>query len=269
MPRYLYRNFLAVAAIALPGFAFAADVAPRAYTKAPAYSPSYDWSGFYVGASVGGRWSEVTWNTQTFSGIAPLAASNPQQLDSSSVRVGGIVGYNWQVSPAWVVGLEGDIAWADSKKTISGFPGSINFFVAANHDTVGVKLGWDASIRARLGYLVTPATLVYATGGVAFQEITTTATCDGTALSFCGAAFPSNLSNTTVKTGWTVGGGIETVISQNWFARAEYRYSDFGNVTHVLPPVPAVGFTANIDVKTHTALVGLTYKFGGPVVAKY
>jgi len=47
---------LLAASLATPGYA--ADLAPRTYTKAPAQDPGYDWSGFYVGASLGGRWGE-------------------------------------------------------------------------------------------------------------------------------------------------------------------------------------------------------------------
>ena len=46
----------ALAAMAAP--AFAADMQPRPYTKAPAYTAPqvvYNWTGFYVGGHVGGK----------------------------------------------------------------------------------------------------------------------------------------------------------------------------------------------------------------------
>jgi hypothetical protein len=52
----LFEEFaLALSALAaFTGSAFAADMAPRAYTKAPAeIAAVYDWTGFYVGANVG------------------------------------------------------------------------------------------------------------------------------------------------------------------------------------------------------------------------
>ena len=49
--------------------------------------------------------------------------------------------------------------------------------------------------------------------------------------------------------GWTVGGGVEVGITQNWSAKLEYLYVDLGshqmfNVTPTLPET--VSFTANI-----------------------
>jgi outer membrane immunogenic protein len=96
-------------------------------------------------------------------------------------------------------------------------------------DTSSVKMGWDAGIRARLGYLVTPNLLAYGTGGVAWQDIQTSATCqhsDADPLCF---GFPGNpfktVTNKVTRTGGTIGGGLETRVSGNWLVRGEYRYS--------------------------------------------
>ena len=48
----------ALAAMAAP--AFAADMPPRPYTKAPAYTAPqvvYNWTGFYIGGHVGGAFA--------------------------------------------------------------------------------------------------------------------------------------------------------------------------------------------------------------------
>ena len=55
------------------GSAFAADQAPRIYSKAPASTdPGYDWSGFYVGVNGGGAWGAFLSRTTTDFNSAPL-----------------------------------------------------------------------------------------------------------------------------------------------------------------------------------------------------
>jgi outer membrane immunogenic protein len=176
--------------------------------------------------------------------------------------VGGYAGYNWKIAPTWLVGIEGDIAWGNSSKTHTPFPGSSVFFgIVPGNDFVTVKLDWDASIRGRVGYLLTPTWLLYATGGAAWQEIKTSASCSGVGgnSSYCVGAFSDSTS--TTKSGWTVGGGVEAAFAPHWLARIEYRYADFGDVSNTFPKAPNFGFHANISVKTNTALAGVAYKF--------
>jgi outer membrane immunogenic protein len=80
-------------------------------------------------------------------------------------------------------------------------------------------------------------------------------------MSAMGCAFVINESSTVTKTGWTVGGGVETMLWCNWIARAQYRYADFGTVSNRLPPAPNAGWHASVKVQTHTAVLGLAYKF--------
>jgi outer membrane immunogenic protein len=159
------------------------------------------------------------------------------------------------------VGLEADIAWANNQSSVSPFPGTPGgVFGGGPNNSDTVKLGWDGSVRARLGYLVNPRWLVYATGGVAWQEIDTISSC-GAGSGFCGGGVTVSGTSSNVKTGWTVGGGVETALWSHWLARAEYRYADFGSVSNILPPAAIVGIISTIKVKTNTALVGVAYKF--------
>jgi len=51
----------------------------------------------------------------------------------------------------------------------------------------------------------------------------------------------------------------------NWLARIEYRYSDYGTFSYTLfSGVDAIA--AETKLHTHTALVGVAYRFGGPFV---
>jgi outer membrane immunogenic protein len=132
-------------------------------------------------------------------------------------------------------------------------------------------------VRGRLGYLVTPDVLLYGTGGIAFQKFSNSITCE-TSLTdpLCGpTAIPAaaTATNSSTRTGWTAGVGIDAKIFANWMLRAEYRYSDFGtwsnSLSLVSPGVSVVTVATNLKINTHIGMIGLAYKFGGPVVAKY
>src|ERR1043166_3099964 len=106
--------FAAVASLAL-ATAFPARAADMPL-KAPPAPPPASWTGFYVGAQIGGGWNDHTVNytpndplaavivngTAGFPGQQPFAAHG---LNPSGVTGGVEAGYNWQVNSAWLVGL--------------------------------------------------------------------------------------------------------------------------------------------------------------------
>jgi len=241
-----------------------AEAGERAVTKAPpppsgAAAPGV----FYAGLSLGGRWSDTDWMT-TAIGSPPsppnFGPANPASFDSSTVRIGGYVGYMWRIAPTWAVGIEGDIGWGDSK-SIAVIPGTCSRIGCG--DIAGVKEGWDGSIRGRFGYLLTPAWLLYATGGVAWQGLGIDASCSGSKAAFCST--PHSESVSTTEAGWTLGAGLEVMLRRNWLVRLEYRLSDYGNPGHTFfasPPGDRV--VMNESLKTQTLLLGVAYKLGSP-----
>jgi len=263
----------ALVAFAAVGSAGAADLPVKAPPVAPIMAPA--WTGFYVGGALGGKWADTTWTTTSTSDLPGtiVDASSPRDYRPSGFRGGAYAGYNWQITH-WVVGLEADLAWADNAVTVAGLPGcSILCFPGApgpGVDTSSVKMGWDAGARARLGYLVAPDLLIYGTGGVAWQKIETSGTCQhSTADPQCTVA-PGNpfdtQTNSKTLTGWTIGGGLERMY-RSWILRGEYRFSQFGNSNGVFPfGAPGVPPGSDISryslsVQTHIATVGLAYKF--------
>jgi outer membrane immunogenic protein len=184
---------------------------------------------------------------------------------------------NWQVAPQWVLGVEGDVGFASQTTAFPGFIfGPHRFNDAAN--SLAIKTAWDASARGRLGFLVTPTTLIYATGGAAWQHFDVTSSCTSAVSCVVGNGFtPAVITSSTTKVGWTIGGGVETALWSHWFARAEYRYADFGSSAFTVTrssTIPAENPTVenfNVALRTHTATFGLAYKFdwGNSVVAKY
>lgn len=222
----------ALALIAAP--ALAADLPRRTAAMAPApvyAAPIFTWSGFYVGAQAGYGWGK---DKASFGATA--VSTSPDGI------LGGVhAGYNWQ-SGSFVYGLEGDIEYANQKdkKTIADI-------------TYNSKIGTSGSLRLRAGYAF-DRTLLYVTGGLAGADIKHTVLNAG-----------ATTKNSGVEYGWTVGAGLEHAFTQNWSARVEYRYSDFGTSK----------WAANVnkaDTTDHTVRVGLSYRFGGaarPVMARY
>ncbi len=222
------------------GVAMAADLpsrkAPPTYVPPP--PPVFTWTGVYIGAQIGYQWG--TSGTD-------IAGALPFAYNANGVTGGAHVGYNYQISQ-FVVGLEGDVNGLDySGSNTSAAP----FFATSTRENV------DGSVRGRLGVAWDRA-LVYATGGVAFADIRNSYSFGG-----LGSTFDSG------RVGWTVGGGIEYAIDNNWSLRAEYRYTDYGKYTQA-----PFGFAINNHEYDNKVQVGFSYKFDmlnpiAPVVAKY
>ena len=256
-------------ALLLATRAMAADVP----LKAPIYSPPPaidDWSGVYLGMSLGGRSMDTTWST---TGIGspiglPDPTTTPATFTSTTFRPGGYIGYNWEWAPASILSVEADAAWGRNKVTVAGIPGTYGSggqgagLGATAFDTATVSLSWDGSLRARIGVLVNPEWLIYATAGLALQQVDVTATCNGSGFnsSWCVAVRSETYSKTL--TGWTVGGGIEARLWNNWLLRAEYRYADYGTIAHTFFAGSNIDEVAmEAAVKSNTALLGIAYKF--------
>lgn len=157
-----------------------------------------------------------------------------------------------------VVGLEADI---------EGIGGISPGFQARAWNPVGgysTDIGLQGSVRARFGYAFQNV-LYYVTGGVAIADVDT-------------RYYIGNVSQTfgDTVTGWTLGFGLEWAFHQNWIARFEYRYADFGSHSNDPDATWGVRFAdprTSHDLTSQSIRVGLAYKFGGgysaPVLARY
>jgi outer membrane immunogenic protein len=215
----------------MPAAAMAADLggyprggsikdAPQAY-----YPAVYNWSGFYVGIQGGYAWGDNEANTTLSNGTQPV----PYSYSTDGFVGGAHAGYNWQANNL-VLGLESDIEFSDIGG--SGRTGVLT------HST---DVDWLGSLRARFGVAV-DRTLIYATGGLAFGDVTLHETGRGNLTDF--------------RTGWTAGGGVEHAINRGLTARLEYRYTDLGNDS-----VSYSGINDKSDAAFSAVRAGLSWRF--------
>jgi len=239
------KKFVTVAAaIAAFGFvnaASAADMSTKApIVKAPLTVP-YNWTGCYIGGDVGYAWGRDSDSERVTATGAASPFSPPGTASPDGVKAGGYLGCNWQTS-VFVFGLEGDAEWANLK-------GSTPFNVPAPADFYETTIKSQESIRGRVGYAM-DRVLFYATGGVAFANINEHDQVGAT------GAFTNN---STRRTGWTLGAGVDYAFTGNWIGRIEYRYADFGTFSYV--PTVFAAFTENHKVTENAIRFGLAYKF--------
>jgi outer membrane immunogenic protein len=258
---------ISAAASLLATSALAADLPARTYTKAPVYvEPVYNWTGFYIGGNIGYSWGSSSDTSTLTNAAGTVLLTTSDKSDLNGIVGGGQIGYNWQMQ-SWVWGLEADIQGTDEKgsRAFTFSPAPIigfNFVpTIAIPFALNQKIDWFGTVRGRVGVLVTPKVLLYATGGLAYGEVNSSETV--------GTVVPSAFSNSTTNVGWTVGAGIEGAIGGNWTAKLEYLYVDLGTVSasFTLPSTNVVSYSSHIT--DNVLRGGVNYRFDSPVVAKY
>jgi outer membrane immunogenic protein len=223
-------------------------------------------------------------------GTFALANSGIANVNKNGFIGGGQVGYNWQFPLGGfgaVVGLEADFQGSTFSGS-GGFSGaaadgfSVNgLFSATGTNTylgewhlngvdanvsrsayavtrVSANVNWLGTVRARLGFLATPALLVYGTGGLAYGGVSASSatysslqatgnnwgvcsqcSSGGTELRGLGISAPAAASfgqYSGARVGWSAGGGLEWMITPNWSVKAEGLYYDLGRVQFTSSP---------------------------------
>jgi outer membrane immunogenic protein len=267
-----------------------------AVKAAPIMAPAaFSWTGFYIGANVGGAWTNNDGGSDggplfpAFISVAPVVAVPtlvPGQTGAlagggsrSGVIGGGQVGYNWQVNQ-FVLGVEADAVGTGLKGSSASASRTFGapIFAPAVTQTVTVDFGridWMATFRGRAGFAVDRA-LFYVTGGAAVAEFggSKTTVVNGPGIAIPPGTFVSTNGGSTTHWGWTIGGGIEWALNSNWSLAGEYRHTDFGkrgitfNIPDGLGGTFATG-TSSSQLTVDQATARLNYRFGGPVVARY
>lgn len=240
-----------VACIAAAAFscapALAADMAVKAPPPPPP-APVYSWTGFYVGGTVGVDWQSSTFN-DPLTEISPTATTHN---NGTSFEGGVTAGYNWQFQPI-VLGVEADWNWAGFSKTTAGYAAG-----TSSQSTIQSKSDWFSTVRGRAGW-ATGNMLLYVTGGVAFVNYSDAAQYPTYSPDIykCGGSggFWSCPSGTA--TGYTIGGGIEAKLLQNWSFKLEYLYLQVPTVN----TTDVNGYPFSWKYSAQTVRFGTNYHF--------
>jgi outer membrane immunogenic protein len=181
---------------AVPAAAQVDYVAPNYYTN------DYNWTGFYIGANIGG------WNTR-----ADYSGGLVGSVSRSSVLGGFYGGYNYQYGNL-VLGTEGTFDLTD---------------ICTRFDGLRSETRWTGSAVLRAGYVINDV-MLYGGGGVAVTD---------QALTFPRLPEYNTRTGWTAiagiefRLGRYVIGKYPTDRSYNyWIARVEYRHADFGTVNN-------------------------------------
>jgi len=197
-----------------------------------------DWQGFYVGAHTGYTEGEAD---QPWGAVGGPFTSTGQDAPDVSGWIYGIqAGYDFQLGANWVLGLEAQGTWGDREGDDGGTGGDVN----------GVEINSEYSLRARGGYLFTPSTLAYLTGGWVRMDVDATAPTTGAV-------------NEDVD-GWTYGVGVEHRYGSNWSSFIEYRHDEMDQTRFSFP---ADGYDEGITPETDSVRIGVNYRFGGAAAA--
>ena len=213
----------------------------------------FSWTGFYVGANLGGAWTRDDARYSRVTGAGAFSTD----LNSSSVVGGGQLGYNWQAG-SFVVGLEADIQAQrlDGHKTVFPFTGN-----AVDAVTLGQDSKWFGTVRPRVGYAA-DRVLIYVTGGLAYGKVEHSLLESHTSVAGQNRSF----TDSSTRAGWVVGSGIEWAVLDKWTLGAEYLHVDLGSTTISTAAATVGGFafpasTARFEDREDIVRAKLNYKF--------
>jgi outer membrane immunogenic protein len=225
--------FAALLCVVAVADGFAADL--PAPVPPDGYAPiqNYDWSGFYVGINGGYGSGTSNWINNAL----------PFETGSFGVNgglAGATLGINYQAGQ-FVFGFEADADWT----MLKGTSGVAYCGVVTAGALCQTEERWLATFRGRVGYAFNRF-LIFATAGGATGSVWT-------------GLVPPSTFDMTNNFGWTVGGGLEGSITQNWTAKIEYLYVNLGNGFCPVNCGPAVPIT--VPFSENMVRAGINYKF--------
>lgn len=177
---------------------------------------------------------------EALAGYDHLSDGDSNSSGKDGFAYGGAIGYDAQVGGV-VLGVDGEIDGSTTKVRGSN--------VLTAGDRLRVSAGRDLYVGGRLGYVVSPRTMIYAKGGYTNARLNVLAT-DGT----------TELRDNFELDGWRIGAGIEQAIGTNSYAKLEYRYSNYSNANFEYSN-GAITEDFDIDTDRHQIAVGVGFRF--------
>ena len=194
------------------------------------------WDGLYVGLHGGlGAGGEEDNQTEEIGGMSP------DTIPLTGWLLGAHAGASFQAGAA-VFGIEGII-------DVGSIRGTVDYdYVQAGFGTLSFTSTWQASLNARAGFTALESLLLYGSVGIAVA---------GGELIADEGFSDLTRADTQTHVGWNVAVGAEYLLDENWSARIEARYSDFGIADYVIFNDDPASATFNLGTITG----GLSYRF--------
>ena len=256
----------------------AASFAAILWTMPVAAEDTTNWSGFFLGGHLGMLTSTTSFNDP-----------NGPPIYGGSVTAGGVLagfqaGYNRQVAPQWVLGVEGEYSFLGASGSNTCMQPSTTV-VGSNCKVQPREL---ATLAGRVGFLTQPQgrTMIFGKAGVSWLRSSTSINPNN--VPFLDSGFiadgvtfsdtPDQAQPTSGSIGAfgpTIGAGVEYAFSPRWSLKFEYDYHHFSGMSLTAPEVTDVsttgvvtnlgsGGSSAMTQNLHIAKMGLNYRFGGP-----
>jgi outer membrane immunogenic protein len=242
------------------------------------------WTGFFVGANAGYGWAHSSVNytpndpaslAGTCGGVGKGTCLTGTDFMLNGATAGGQIGYDWQISPLWLVGVQGDFQWAnfESGGTSAFHLGNVGTTNALTNQTVE-SFG---TLRVRLGVVPLNALLLYGTAGLAFGQLkesttipnplaTGTGSVSSGGFSYrCVGGSPTCFAGSSSGTqwGWTGGLGGEFRITNNISLLTELLYAQLTAPSATVGALSAVAGTAPSSISATFPTVKFVVWRGG------
>jgi outer membrane immunogenic protein len=220
--------------------------APAAFITAP--MSSLQWTGVYAGVDAGYGWasSSATYtpdDSASRAGTSGVGKGTGIPFGDYLTRgplAGGQIGYNWQINALWLTGVEADYQWAGlSGEGISPFHlGNVGAAGPSSDAVVEQAVKSFGTLRLRMGVVPYNPVVIYATGGLAFGQVSENLrilTAGSGSLSAGGFSYVCVVGNpcfsgssSTTMVGWTLGTGGEFALTTNLTFKTELLFVDLG-----------------------------------------
>ena len=234
-------------------------------TLAVSASPSNagEWSGAYIGigGGMGAAVHDLSFENGPLAPPPPAFAAELSGIGGEGAFFSLGAGADYQVNSKFVVGAFFDYDWTNIESDVLNLQIGPPVGISAQAD-IEVEDVW--SVGGRLGYVVTPSTMLFFSAGYSRADISDL-TLRASGLGGFGGL---TLASVGSLDGYFIGGGAEIKLTKSISIKGEYRYTDFDAETiTLLPGTPFAGFVNNVvttklDPDIQTARVALTYRFG-------
>jgi outer membrane immunogenic protein len=201
-------------------------------------------AGFYVGGMVGYDSFHLD-NRSDLPGYDGENGGRLTGLGSDGIAGGVVLGYNMPLGRNFILGIEGTGRYSDAS-------GSTSVSDDTSDSTIRHASRGSWGINGRAGVLVSPNTMIYASGGWGQTRFNTRF------INTPAGADPVEIFNDGItRDAWRVGGGVEVAMGHGWTGRLDYTYSNYNNFDVVLDPTDS--FT--VKPVSHQVSVGVSYYF--------